>query len=114
VRFVERMSRRLARTTFHAMVRFGPKLEQRQMVLFRLVDVGSELFAMSAACSRAMMLAKKGQPEAIELADLFCVNARRRVKDAFRRVFDNDDVRNYRVAKEVLEGRHAWIEKGVA
>jgi len=114
VRYVDRMSRRLARTIFHAMVRFGPKLEQRQMVLFRLVDVGSELFAMSAACARAVMLAKKGQPEAIELADLFCTNARRRVRYGFRRVFNNDDVMNYRVAADVLKGRHEWMEKGVA
>ncbi len=114
VRYVDRMSRKLARTVFHAMVRFGPKLEQRQMVLFRLVDVGSELFAMSAACARAMMLAKKGQPEAIELADLFCVNARRRVRFGFRRVFENDDVANYRVAADVLKGKHEWVEKGVA
>jgi hypothetical protein len=114
LRFVDRKSRRLARAVFHAMVRFGPKLEQRQMVLFRLVDVGSELFAMSAACSRAMMLAKRGQPEAIELADMFCREARRRVQASFERVFDNDDVPTYRVAKDVLEGRHAWMESGVA
>jgi hypothetical protein len=114
VRFVDRMSRKLARAVFHAMVRFGPKLEQRQMVLFRLVDAGSELFAMSAACSRATMLAKKGQPEAIALADLFCAESRRRVGDSFRRVFDNDDVPTYRVATDVLGGKHAWMESGVA
>ena len=114
LRFVDRMSRKLARTTFHAMLRFGPKLEQRQMVLFRVVDIGAELFAMSVACSRAEMLRKKGQPEAVELADLFCVDARRRVRAIFRRVFDNDDVKTYGVAKDVLAGKHLWMEKGMA
>jgi alkylation response protein AidB-like acyl-CoA dehydrogenase len=113
VRFVDRMSRRLARTVFHAMLRFGPRLEQRQLVLFRLVDVGSELFAMAAACARATALARQGQPEAGELADLFCTEARRRVKDSFRRVFDNDDVATYAVARDVLAGKHAWLEKGM-
>ena len=114
VRFVDRMSRKLARTTFHAMVRFGPKLEQRQMVLFRLVDIGAELFAMATVCARAEMLRRKGQAEAVELAELFCVDARRRVRAIFRRVFDNDDVSTYRVAKQVLDGKHTWLEKGLA
>src|SRR5881628_3439996 len=56
VGFVERGARRLARNVFHAMIRFGPKLELRQGVLFRLVDVGSELFAMAATCFRAQRL----------------------------------------------------------
>jgi len=111
VRFVDRMSARLARTIFHAMVRFGPKLEQRQMVLFRLVDIGAELFAMAAACSRAEMLRKKGQPEAVDLADMFCTDARRRVSDIFKRVFDNDDVKTYGLATDVLAGRHTWFER---
>ena len=114
VRFTERMSRKLARTTFHAMLRFGPKLEKRQSVLFRLVDVGAELFAMAAACSRAEMLRMQGQPEAVELADLFCRYARRRVRSAFRSVFDNEDTRTYSVARQVLDGRHTWIERGMA
>jgi hypothetical protein len=113
VRFIERTSRKLARTTFHAMVRFGPKLEKRQSVLFRLVDVGAELFAMSAACSRAEALRKQGKPEAVELADLFCRYARGRVRDVFRTVFANDDVRTYRLAQDVLQGRHAWLEGGL-
>ncbi len=114
VRFVDRMARKLARTTFHAMMRFGPKLEQRQMVLFRLVDIGAELFAMAAVCARATMLRRKGQPEAVELAELFCRDARRRVKATFARVFDNDDVATYGVAKDVLGGKHLWFEQGLA
>jgi hypothetical protein len=114
LRFAERMSRKLARATFHAMLRFGPRLEKRQSVLFRLVDVGAELFAMAAACSRAEMLRKKGQPEAVELADLFCRYARRRVRAIFGTVFSNEDARTYAVAREVLEGKHRWLEQGMA
>jgi len=110
VRFIDRAARRLARTTFHAMLRYGPKLERRQMVLFRLVDVGAELFAMAAACSRAEMLRHEGHPEAVELADIFCRYARGRVKHARSRVFRNNDVRTYRLAQHVLEGRHTWLE----
>jgi hypothetical protein len=113
VRFAERMSRKLARKTFHAMVRFGPRLEKRQAVLFRLVDIGADLFAIAAACSRAELLRTKGQPEAVELADLFCRYARRRVKAIFRNVFDNEDVRTYSLAKSVLDGRHRWLEQGL-
>jgi len=53
LRFVNRMSRKLARTVFHCMVRFGPKLEKRQAVLGRLVEIGAELLAITAACARA-------------------------------------------------------------
>ena len=100
LRFVERRSRKLARTLFHAMVRFGPKLELRQAVLFRLVDVGAELFAMSAAASRADALAKQGDAQALELADVFCRHARRRVDHLFRDAFGKDDVATYRLAQK--------------
>src|SRR5207247_680429 len=79
LRYVERAARRLARGVFHAMMRFGPKLEYRQAVLFRLVDVGAELFAMAATCARAEWL-RKSDPaagrRAVDLADLFCRQAR--------------------------------------
>src|ERR687891_375696 len=60
VRFVDRSCRRLARTLFHCMIRFGPKLEKRQAVLGRLVEIGAELLAMTAACSRAQAMARGG------------------------------------------------------
>src|SRR5207253_7403088 len=83
LRFAERRTRKLGRTLFHAMVRFGPRLERKQMVLFRAVDIGAELFAIAAACVRAQMLAKKGNTKAIVLADLFCREARVRVDSLF-------------------------------
>jgi len=116
LRYVDRASRRLARSLFHAMVRFGPKLEKRQAVLFRLVDVGAELFAMAAACSRAEMLRREPGPEAagaVEMADLFCRQARRRIEESFRSLFRNDDVQTYRVAQHVLSGEHLWLEQGL-
>jgi alkylation response protein AidB-like acyl-CoA dehydrogenase len=117
VRFAARSSRRLARTLFHCMVRFGPKLEKRQAVLGRLVEIGAELLAITAACSRALALAKQGGGEegrgAIQLADLFSRQARRRVEEKFAAVFDNDDVRTYEVAQQVLRNEHTWMETGM-
>ncbi len=114
LRFVDRTSRKLARATFHAMVRFGPKLEQRQAVLGRVVDVGAELFVMTAACLRAKKLEGGAEGEsAATLADLYCRQARRRIEASFDRLFDNDDVATYQVAQEMLSGRFAWLEDGV-
>jgi len=97
------------------MVRFGPKLEYRQAVLFRLVDVGAELFAMAAACCRAQWLLKK-DPEAgrgaLDLADLFCRQARGRISAKFRGLWRNEDTHTYRVAQDVLAGKHRWLEGG--
>jgi alkylation response protein AidB-like acyl-CoA dehydrogenase len=113
VRYIERTTRHLGRSIFHAMVRFGPKLERKQMVLFRAVDIGAELFAMSATCSRAQMLAKQGRKEAISLADAFCIEARERIRIHFDQLFGVDDAALYKLSQEVLRGDHAWLEQGI-
>src|SRR2546427_735666 len=116
IRYVERGSRRLARSVFHAMLRFGPKLEYRQAVLFRLVDAGAELFAMAASCARAQWLLHKDPAagrRAVQVADLFCRQARARVRAKFQGLWRNDDVPTYRVAQEVLAGEHRWLERGM-
>ena len=83
------------------------------MVLFRAVDIGAELFAMSAACSRAQMLSKQGRPEAVTLADAFCIEARERIKSHFDQLFSPNDPALYKVAMEVLRGEHVWLEQGI-
>jgi hypothetical protein len=114
MRFIERATRKLGRSIFHAMVRYGPKLERRQLVLFRAVDIGAELFAMAAACSRARMLERRGEgKEASELADLFCREARERIVNAFRSMHRPLDRREYKLAMRVMKGEHRWLEEGV-
>jgi hypothetical protein len=116
LRYVERAARRLARGVFHAMMRFGPKLEYRQAVLFRLVDVGAELFAMAATCARAQGLLQNDPAagrRAVDLADLFCRQARGRVDAKFHDLSHNADTRAYRLAQEVLQREHRWLERGI-
>ncbi|MBA3889486.1 MAG: acyl-CoA dehydrogenase family protein [Gemmatimonadaceae bacterium] len=113
LRWAERRTRKLGRALFHAMVRLGPKLERRQMVLFRGVDIGSELFAMSAVCVRAQMMASKGNREAMELADLFCRMARRRIDQHFTNFYGPDDSAMRKVSQRVLDGKHEWLEEGI-
>jgi len=113
LRWAERHTRHLGRILFHAMVRFGPKLERRQMVLFRGVDIGADLFAMTATCVRAQMLARQGNREATELADLFCREARQRIETNFSRFYGENDSAIYRVSQQVLAGQHEWLEQGI-
>ncbi len=92
----------------------GPALERREALLGRLVDIGVELFAVSCACARARYLAeKKGQPEALELADAYARIARERVCNSFHGLWHNDDKHQYRLAQAAVAGRYAWLEEGV-
>ena len=116
VNYVERASRHLARAIFHMMARYGPKLEKRQALLFRAVDIGADLFALSATLSRAQAMRSAGGPhasDAVELADVFARMMRRRIAQHFRDIRSNDDVRKYRTARRILEGSHLWLEDGL-
>ena len=115
LRFVERNSHRLARSIFHAMVRFGPKLEKKQAVLGRIVEIGAELFMMTAAALKARRMVEENPSDRtpIALADLFCRHARRRVAARFDELFDNEDGATYQVARQALAGEFAWLEEGI-
>jgi hypothetical protein len=111
LRFVERASRRIARQTFYGMSRWQGKLEHRQLFLGRIVDIGAELYAMSASCVYAR--AKGHDPSAVELADAFCRQARRRVEALFRRLWHNTDAADHGLARKILDGRYSWLEEGI-
>ncbi|UQU62753.1 acyl-CoA dehydrogenase family protein [Couchioplanes caeruleus] len=112
LRYVERTSRKLARSTFYAMSRWQGKLERKQGFLGRIVDIGAELFAMSAVCVRAQA-ERQHRPEGVELADLFCRQARLRAEALFAALWDNTDSIDVKAARRVLEGRYAFLEQGV-
>jgi len=113
LRFASRASRRLGRTLFHAMARFGPKLERRQLLLGRFVDIGTEIFAMTAACLRAQSLRASDGGKAVKIADYFCKSAALRIEDYFHAVRHNADAEGYRVAIGVLDGELGWLEAGM-
>ncbi|MEY2404261.1 MAG: hypothetical protein QOD38_1812 [Acidimicrobiaceae bacterium] len=116
LRFVERASRKQARATFYAMSRYQAKMERKQGFLGRIVDIGSELYAMAAAVVYAKTIEGEhpGRAEqARELADLFCRQSRRRVDHLFTDLWANDDDLNYECAQKVLDGRYTWVEEGI-
>ncbi len=123
VRYVGLTSHKLARSVLHFMVastplalKYGPEGPgRRQLALGRLVNVGVDLFAMAAVCSRAQMLMSKNPDDTTprDLADHFCRSARRRIAQEFATLFRNDDALARDLAGDFLDGKHAWLEKGI-
>ncbi|HBY23777.1 MAG: acyl-CoA dehydrogenase family protein [Propionibacteriaceae bacterium] len=112
IRFVERSSRRLAASIFAGMARWQGGMEKRQAFLGRAVDIGAELFAMTASCVRAKAEAESN-PTGIELADAFCEQARVRVGALFTGLWHNSDASDRKLAKKVLQGRYTSLEDGI-
>lgn len=108
--YVQKTSRRLARAMFHAMARFGPKLEKQQVLLARFVDIGAELFAVAASVARA---AELKDPSAQSLADTFANMARNRIEAMFCGIHHNTDREAYRLAQRVREGEYDWLDEGM-
>ncbi|MGM0385840.1 MAG: acyl-CoA dehydrogenase family protein [Actinomycetota bacterium] len=116
MRYVERVSRRLARATFYGMARWQGGLEKQQGFLGRIVDIGAELFAISAMCVRARMLqdddAATGDA-VVALADAACRQARLRAERLFDALWTNTDAIDVALAREILAGDHVWAEHGI-
>ncbi|WP_329789303.1 acyl-CoA dehydrogenase family protein [Lentzea sp. DG1S-22] len=110
LRFVERSARKLARQTFYAMSRWQGKMERKQRFLSRIVDIGAELFAISAACVRA---AQDRNPNSQALADAFAKQARIRVDELFEKLWKNTDDSDQVLAEQVLGGAYTWLEDGI-
>jgi hypothetical protein len=94
------------------MSRWRGKLERKGAFLGRVVDIGAELFAMTAACGRARA-ERSTHPEGVELADLFCRQARLRVENLFAALWQNTDSADKAAAERILVGRYAFAEEGV-
>ncbi|CBH50407.1 acyl-CoA dehydrogenase family protein [Prescottella equi] len=116
LRFVERNARKLARSTFYGMARWQAGMEKHQSFLGRVVDIGAELFAMSAACVRADMEHTEDPVRgaaAVDLADAFCRQSRLRIERLFAALWENTDDTDHRISRGVLGGEYTWLEAGV-
>src|SRR3954447_6875476 len=108
-------AKKLARGLFHAMMRFGPKLDSQQLLLSRFVGVATELFAMSATCSYAQHLIDHGKPadEILSVANYFCESAKARIDHHFAGTSKNADARGYALTQELLGGKHELLRTGI-
>ena len=116
MRFVERTSRKLARSTFYGMARWQADTENHGAFLGRIVDIGAELFAMAAAVVYAQTATREHPERAAEtreLAEAFCNQAHHRTERLFHELWSNADEPNHRLALDVLKGRHSWLEEGI-
>ncbi len=111
LRYVERASRRLARDLFHMIGLHRQSLQRKQEILGRIVDTGSELFAMVATLSNTT--SRNAPANAEQLADLFCRQSRRRVNAMHKAIYCNDDVIAYRTARQVFDGEYAWLDDNI-
>src|SRR3954471_2978153 len=115
VRYAARTSRKLARGLFHAMARFGPKLDREQLLLSRFVGIATELFAISATCSFAQYKIDSGEPadEVLSVANYFCRSAKMRIDHHFAGAARNADRAGYDLTQELLAGKHESFRKGI-
>jgi len=105
-RKVKALSRKLARRLFHTMLRYGPKLEKKQVLLGRFVEIGAELFAMTASMGYAKQLIESGRgdhDDLVETVRYFNKASRGKVENLFRDLRSNADAEGYRLAKRILE-----------
>jgi hypothetical protein len=116
LRFADRCCRRLARAVFHAMLVHRARLEHRQALLFRAVDVAIELFVLTVTIHRAKRMADRSEPgaeSAVALAHGFACAARRRIVHNLRALHDNDDRVNARIGRALLAGEFDWLQAGI-
>lgn len=115
LQFVETASHQMATALFGAMVKYKQKLEGKQLLLGRLMDIGTDLFVMSATVAYAVSQYKKnpGDDSPLELADFFCTMAKRRINERFAALSNNDDKKGNVIAEKVVKKDYRWLEKGV-
>jgi alkylation response protein AidB-like acyl-CoA dehydrogenase len=116
VRWCSGATRQLARRMFHQMLVYGPALEKRQLLLGRLVDIGAELFAMSATLARAQAMVERSDPEAstaLDLVDYFCRRSRYRIAECFRSLTRNADGSGCRLAGKMLACLPQTLSEGI-
>jgi alkylation response protein AidB-like acyl-CoA dehydrogenase len=115
VDYAARTSKKLARGLFHAMARFGPKLDREQLLLSRFVGIATELFAVSASCSFAQYKMDQGEPadEILSVANYFCRSARTRIDHHFAGIARNVDKRGYQLTQELLADKHPALRDGI-
>jgi alkylation response protein AidB-like acyl-CoA dehydrogenase len=115
LKFIGKYSKKLARTMFHTMAKYQQKLEREQLILANFVDMGTDLFTMAAVLSYtdALLPTVENKAELQQLVDLFCTDARDRVKANLKAVKKNHNSMYSKISKEAMAGKFDWLCTGI-
>lgn len=113
--YISRTSKRLARSLFHTMMRFGPKLEYQQTILAHYVDIGTLLFAMAATLSKAESILHNHQnPKTIQaLTTAFCHQSRKEIEQHFRAVRSSEPKEKQVASTALMSTNLDWLMNDV-
>jgi hypothetical protein len=106
MRYIHNTSKKLARVLFHSMCRYGPKLDKQQLLLGRLSEIGTELYILGSSIIRA-------ESESVDRSDIInniYINTKLSIKNLFRDISNNNDKKNYKFARKVLDKKFVDIE----
>jgi ribosome recycling factor len=95
------------------MVLRGPKLEMRQLILGRLVDIGAELAVMALTISRFQTEEKISKSTTNrDVVEHFILSRRKVVERLFDDVWNNSDETASRAAKSIMESADHLPRRG--
>ena len=116
MRKVEQFSKKMSRTLFHKMAMHQKKMAEKQLLINRFVDIGTELFIMSAACSYAgsLQASEPNAVNAVELADYYCKEATIRIEKLFSDIRRNNDSATLKLNARFMHGAFEWLEDEIA
>ena len=116
MRKVEQLSKKMSRTLFHKMAMYQKKMAEKQLLINRFVDIGTELFIMSAACSYAgsLQASEPNAANAVELADYYCKEATIRIEKLFSDIRRNNDSATLKLNARFMHGAFEWLEDEIA
>jgi len=109
MRYVRRTAKLLARRLFHQMLRHGPSLERKQILLARFADIGTELFVIASTCAYADHQLTNGI-DCTTLLDDAVMLAKQRIRHSFNGISSNPDDHGYDLAQSVKEQSYEWLE----
>ena len=107
LRWVDRTSKKLAMALFHQMVLKGPKLEFKQLILARVVDIGVELSIMGLVASRMQTDRNNNHPDAAKNYEIGLYWLKTRKKLINRLLADlssKSDDQAMALSKQLLDG----------
>lgn len=113
--YVASTAKKLARTIFWTMAKYQQKLDVEQVLLANFVDIGVDLFAMAACLAHAegLVALNPADQSPQELAELFCLNARKRIAANFEAVKKNHNKKFGKVAGGLMETKFDWLMTGM-